>query len=92
MMANGWSSREKSRLAIRRVHQAPKQDENSMAVTPVIPSDEEIVDVKPLQVSRDMVPISGPKRSIVRLDSLFCFDVVVRFTISIYLICRKSGT
>ncbi|KAK7329639.1 hypothetical protein VNO77_23811 [Canavalia gladiata] len=70
VMANGWSSREKSRLAVRRVHQAPKQDENSMSITPAAPSDEEIVDVKPLQVSRDMVQIPGPKRSIVRLDNL----------------------
>lgn len=72
MMANGWSSREKSRLAVRRVHHAPKQDENPLAVTSVVPSDEDIVDVKPLQVSRDMVQIPGLKRSIVRLDSL-CF-------------------
>ncbi|XP_027331385.1 telomere repeat-binding factor 1 isoform X2 [Abrus precatorius] len=70
VMANGWSSREKSRLAVRRVHQAPKQEDNPMAIAPVAPSDEEIADVKPLQVSRDMVHIPGPKRSIVRLDNL----------------------
>lgn len=68
MMANGWTSREKSRLSVRRVHQNAKQDDNSMAVT-AVPSDEEIVDVKPLQVSRDMVQVPGPKKSIVRLDS-----------------------
>ncbi|XP_020995704.1 telomere repeat-binding factor 1 isoform X2 [Arachis duranensis] len=70
VMANGWSSREKSRLAIRRVHQAPKHDENPFAVAPFTPSDEDIVDVKPIQASRDVVPFSGPKRSIVRLDNL----------------------
>lgn len=70
VMANGWSSREKSRLSVRRVHQAPRHDENSMAITPVVPSDEEIVDVKPLQVARDMVPISGPKRSNLSLDKI----------------------
>ncbi|MED6122839.1 hypothetical protein PIB30_043684 [Stylosanthes scabra] len=72
VMANGWSSREKSRLSIRRVHQAPKHDENSLATSPPIQSDEDISDVKPLQVSssRDVVPFSGPKRSIVRLDNL----------------------
>ncbi|RZB90365.1 Telomere repeat-binding factor 1 [Glycine soja] len=69
-MANGWSSREKSRLSVRRVHQVPRQDENSMAITAVAPSDEEIVDVKPLQVSRDMVHIPGPKRSNLSLDKL----------------------
>ncbi|KAK7246195.1 hypothetical protein RIF29_41055 [Crotalaria pallida] len=70
VMANGWTSREKSRLAVRRVHQTPKQDENSMALSPVAPSDEEIADDKPIQVSRDMMPLPGPKRSIGRLDNL----------------------
>lgn len=83
MMANGWSSREKSRLSVRRVHQVPRQDENSMAITAVAPSDEEIVDVKPLQVSRDIVHIPGPKRSNLRLDSLFC---LIWYYIS-YLVC-----
>jgi len=71
-MANGWSSREKSRLAVRRVHHTPKQDEHSMSITPVAPSDEDIVDVKPLQISRDTLQILGPKRSNLRLD-FFCY-------------------
>lgn len=71
-MVNEWSSREKSKAAIKRVrHQAPKQDDISMAVTPVTPSDDEIVDVQTLQVSRDMLQIPGPKRSIVRLGPIF---------------------
>ncbi|QCD77414.1 myb proto-oncogene protein [Vigna unguiculata] len=70
VMANGWSSREKSRLAVRRVHHTPKQDEHSMSITPVAPSDEDIVDVKPLQISRDTVQILGPKRSNLSLDKL----------------------
>ncbi|TKY72428.1 Telomere repeat-binding factor 1 [Spatholobus suberectus] len=70
VMANGWSSREKSRLAVRRVHQALRQDENPMAITPVAPSDEDIVDVKPLQISRDMVQIPGPKRPSLSLDKV----------------------
>ncbi|KAK7303617.1 hypothetical protein RJT34_14527 [Clitoria ternatea] len=70
VMANGWSSREKSRLAIRRVHQAPKQDENFMAIAPTAPSDEETVDVKPLQVSRDMVQIHGLRRTNVSMENL----------------------
>ncbi|CAI8590322.1 unnamed protein product [Vicia faba] len=73
VMANGWTSREKSKVAIRRVHHyGSKHDENSLAVIPVSPSDDDIVDVKPLQVSRDMLQIPGPKRSIerFRLDNL----------------------
>ncbi|KAE9599197.1 hypothetical protein Lal_00043897 [Lupinus albus] len=70
VMANGWTSREKSRLAVKRVHQTPRQDENSLAIIPVIPSDEEIADDKPFQLSKDMMQHPGPKRSIVRLDNL----------------------
>ncbi|MED6115590.1 hypothetical protein PIB30_092051 [Stylosanthes scabra] len=46
---------------------APKHDENSLATSPPIQSDEDIVDIKPLQVSREVymasiVPInSGPR-------------------------------
>ncbi|KAI4298579.1 hypothetical protein L6164_032120 [Bauhinia variegata] len=69
VMTNGWSSRDKSRLAVRRVHHISKQDENSMALA-TVPSDEEITDVQPLQVERELVQLPGPKRSIVRLDNL----------------------
>ncbi|CAL0334483.1 unnamed protein product [Lupinus luteus] len=70
VMANGWTSREKSRLAVKRVHQTSRQDENSMALTLVIPSDEEMADDKPFHLSKDMMQLPGPKRSIVRLDNL----------------------
>jgi myb proto-oncogene protein len=71
VMANGWTSREKAKVSLRRAHhQGSRHDDNPMAVTPVTPSDDEIVDVKPLQVSRDMMQIPGPKGSIVRLDNL----------------------
>nr|QSD99606.1 MYB family transcription factor [Melilotus albus] len=67
VMANTWTSKG----AIKRVHHhAPRQEDNSMAVTPLTPSDDEIVDVQPLQVSRDMMQIPGPKRSSIRLDNL----------------------
>lgn len=70
VMANGWGSREKARLAVKRVPQVPKQDENSMSLSSVGPSDEEIVDAKPLAVSNDMLQVASSKRSIVRLDIL----------------------
>ncbi|XP_028782027.1 telomere repeat-binding factor 1-like isoform X1 [Neltuma alba] len=69
VMANGWSSRDKSRLAVRRAHQVPKQDENVMTA-PSVASDEELMDARAPQVPRDMLQIPGPKRSIVRLDNL----------------------
>ncbi|XP_057963838.1 telomere repeat-binding factor 1 [Malania oleifera] len=70
VMANGWGSREKARLAIKRLQQAPKLEENTMAVSAVAQSDEEIVDAKPLAISSGAVQIDGSKRSIVRLDNL----------------------
>jgi len=86
---NGSSSREKSKGAIKRVnHPVPKQDDNSMAITAVTgPSDDdEIVDAQPLQVSRDMPHIAGPKRSIVKLGRYFFW---VKY--GIYLIASNSG-
>ncbi|CAL5434159.1 unnamed protein product [Camellia sinensis] len=49
VMANGWGSRERARLALKRMRPAPKEDENAMAVCTVVQSDEEIVDAKLLQ-------------------------------------------
>nr|QSD99743.1 MYB family transcription factor [Melilotus albus] len=66
--ANGWTSKEKSQVAIETVHHhAPKQDDNSMAVTLVT---DEILDVYPLKVSKDTLQIPGLKRSIGSLDNL----------------------
>ncbi|XP_041013745.1 telomere repeat-binding factor 1-like isoform X1 [Juglans microcarpa x Juglans regia] len=70
VMANGWGSREKARLAVKRVAQVPKQDENSMALSTVVQNDEDFVDAKPLGVSNDTLQVPAPKRSIVRLDNL----------------------
>lgn len=79
VMANGWGSRDKARVALKRIHQVPKQDENAAASASVaVQSDEETVDAMPAEISADMqqtLQISGPKRSIVRLDALFDFDV-----------------
>ncbi|CAL5434150.1 unnamed protein product [Camellia sinensis] len=70
VMANGWGSREKARLALKRMRPAPKEDENAMALSTVVQSDEEIVDAKPLAVSSGSPQIGAPKRSIIRLDNL----------------------
>ncbi|XP_059647893.1 telomere repeat-binding factor 1-like [Cornus florida] len=70
VMANGWGSRDKARVALKRMQQVPKQDENSMALSTVVESDEEPVDAKPLAVSNVSAQSSVPKRSIIRLDNL----------------------
>lgn len=74
VMTSGYGSREKSRVALKRVpaQSAPiKQEENNTSVSDVPQSDEEMPDVKPLVASSAPVEISTtPKRSIVRLDNL----------------------
>lgn len=80
VMANGWGSREKARIALRRMQHVPKQDENQTAPSSAVQSDEESVDAKPLTISSDVQQFSGSKRSIVRLDIFLMFvdfDVVV---------------
>ncbi|KAK9118102.1 hypothetical protein Scep_016195 [Stephania cephalantha] len=66
--ANGWGSREKARLALKRSQQMLKKEENAFVAS--VQSDEEIVDAKPLAVSGAIVPFVGNKKSISRLDSL----------------------
>ncbi|XP_057466095.1 telomere repeat-binding factor 1-like [Actinidia eriantha] len=70
VMANGWGSREKARLALKRMQPIFKQDENPMALSNVGQSDEEIDDAKPLAVSTGSPQIGVPKRSMIRLDNL----------------------
>ncbi|PPD68194.1 hypothetical protein GOBAR_DD34932 [Gossypium barbadense] len=70
VMANGWGSRDKARLAVKRTSSFPKQEESAVDLA-VAPSDEEIVDVKSVPVSSATLQIpSAAKRSIVRLDNL----------------------
>lgn len=69
VMTNGWGSREKSRLAIKRTAHAPKLEENSLslAANAALSDEEETLDVKPVAVSSGMPQIAAaPKRSIVR--------------------------
>ncbi|XP_052192618.1 telomere repeat-binding factor 1 isoform X2 [Diospyros lotus] len=70
VMANGWGSREKARLALKRMQPLPKQDETPIAPGKVVQSDEEIADAKPLPAFGSAQQTGVPKRSIVRLDNL----------------------
>ncbi|VVB00707.1 unnamed protein product [Arabis nemorensis] len=71
VMANGWESREKSRLAVKRI---PKQEDNSLVITTSQQSDDEMVDVKHFSTTGSsalqVVTTPAPKRPNVRLDSL----------------------
>ncbi|KAL6964117.1 Telomere repeat-binding factor 1, partial [Sarracenia purpurea var. burkii] len=70
VMANVCGFREKARLALKKTQPVSKQDENSMALSMVVQSDDEIVDVKPLASSSGFPQAGVPKRSIIRLDNL----------------------
>ncbi|KAJ8633495.1 hypothetical protein MRB53_026831 [Persea americana] len=69
--ANGFGSREKARLALKRSQPTPKHDDNPVTLTTEVENfDDEIVDAKPLAISNGAMQISGSKRSISRLDNL----------------------
>ncbi|CAN6458192.1 unnamed protein product [Victoria cruziana] len=69
--ANGWGSREKARLALRRSQQLVNHEDTPIAVSSAVNNlDEGIVDIKPLAVSSGALQISGPKRPLSRLDNI----------------------
>ncbi|XP_015582873.1 telomere repeat-binding factor 1 [Ricinus communis] len=71
VMANGWSSREKSKLAVKRVHHVAKQEENNNPISlTVVQSDEDMSDAKSIVVANPAMQTGGPRRSTVRLDNL----------------------
>ncbi|KAM6540900.1 hypothetical protein CsatB_005347 [Cannabis sativa] len=72
VMSNGWGSRDKARVALRRIQHVPKQDESTFG-SGGVQSDEESAELMPPAASSDtqqMQQSSGPKRTIVRLDNL----------------------
>lgn len=68
VMANGWGSREKARLALKRVQHASK-DDNPLALTTADDSDEEESGDRPLPSSSGSPQIGASKRSMIRLDN-----------------------
>lgn len=67
-MANGCGSREKARLALKRMNQARKQDERSLSVSTEAISDEEMTEARLATTSSDSLQMRGSKRSIIRLN------------------------
>lgn len=71
VMANGWGSRDKARLAFKRATSFQKHEDNAVSQSSSIPTDEEFEDVKPVVASTSALQIpAGQKRSIARLDNL----------------------
>lgn len=71
VMANGWGSREKSRLAVKRTLSLPKQEEMSLALTTSLQSDEEMVDSKHFSTTGSsalQVSTPAPRKPNVRLE------------------------
>ncbi|KAL6319040.1 hypothetical protein AAG906_001513 [Vitis piasezkii] len=62
VMANGWGSREESRLAHRRVPTTPKPEENSPPLSAIDQSDYQTVDAKALAFPGNPEQITGSKR------------------------------
>lgn len=69
---NGWGSRDKARIALKKSRQIPRHDENPMALSTSAAdfSDNEIVDAKPLSMSADALQTAAPKKSEAKLVDL----------------------
>lgn len=92
-MTNGWGSREKSRLAVKRIPHVPKSEESPLALGATVgqSDEEEIVDAKPLAVTGGMPQIAAaPKRSIVRLDIDFSLIVIVSLLVKFSILSLEN--
>lgn len=68
VIANGWGSRDKARLASKRSHQAQNHDDNQVALATVAENvHNDLVNANPLAIPPAMLQIIGPKKSILRL-------------------------
>jgi hypothetical protein len=65
-----WGSRQKAKLALKRDLPTPKLADNPMALSTVPQSDAEIVDAKPLAISRATLQTADSKEPFARLHSL----------------------
>ncbi|KAF9594427.1 hypothetical protein IFM89_031029 [Coptis chinensis] len=65
--ANGWGSREKARLALRRSQYIYRSDEDTSASLELDSDDEE---VKSLTTSNGLLQIAAPKQPVSRLENL----------------------
>ncbi|CAN1760858.1 Pentatricopeptide repeat-containing protein At5g15340, mitochondrial [Linum perenne] len=83
VMAHGWSSREKSKLVTKRVHNVPKRED----AVDNVKSDEEAVDIKALEAAAPLMQIPALKRSAIR-KSVIVDDVVL---ICMLGLCARMG-
>ena len=72
VMANGWGSRDKARVALRRIQQVPKQEENT-TTDGAVQSDEEAAEPTSLPGSSDAQQSSGSKKPIEKSGTFMSF-------------------
>lgn len=71
VVMNGWGSRDKGRVALKKSRHLPRHDENPMALSTVVADlSDEIVDAKPLAMSADAVHVSASKKPEAKLENL----------------------
>lgn len=68
--ANGWGSRERARLALRRNQHTSKSEDDSSEVSPELESSDDMVDDKPVHVSSGMLHVTSPNQPVSRLENL----------------------
>ncbi|CAI0385550.1 unnamed protein product [Linum tenue] len=85
VMANGWSSREKSKFAVKRMHHVSKREESPLPADNDVKSDEDAVDIKAHEVP--LMPIPAPIRSTIR-RGILVDDVVL---LSMLGLCARVG-
>ncbi|KAK1309390.1 Telomere repeat-binding factor 1 [Acorus calamus] len=69
---NGYGSRERTKVALKKSHHVPRHDDNSLALSNVVDDvDDEMVDIKPIVTPPEMLQVAAsPKNYISRLDNL----------------------
>ena len=70
-----WGSRQKAKLALKRDLPTPKLDDNPISLITVPQSDAEIVDAKPLVLSRGTLQTADSKEPFARLHLLQFFHL-----------------
>ncbi|PKA49067.1 Telomere repeat-binding factor 1 [Apostasia shenzhenica] len=67
--ANGWGSREKARVGLKKFRVLPERDDNLLAMS-TLEEHDEFVDYKPLTMSSEIMRITGRKRSVMKIEDL----------------------
>lgn len=68
--ANGWGSREKARMALKKSRQTPKQEENPLTLGTVDDYHDEIVVFNPVSVASSLPLLTAPRKLVSKIDSL----------------------